>query len=115
MDERCAHDDGVASWRLIDHVAPPQNRQSRGLGVAPPAAQEVARSLNDLRVRRSKTHNHRYPASAWWSRREAESRCLCHQIGQGVGLHLPHDTAPVRLHGDLANAKVVPDLLIQKA
>jgi hypothetical protein len=53
--------------------------------------------------------------SAWWSRREAESRCHCHQVGQGVGRHLPHYTAPVRLHGDLANAKVVPDLLIQKA
>ena len=60
-------------------------------------------------------HNHRHPVSAWWSRREAESRCHCHQIGQGVGLHLPHYAAPVRLHGDLTNAKVVPDLLIQTA
>ena len=34
------------------------------------------------------------------------------KIGKGTGFHLPHDTAPVCLHGDLADAEFEGDLLV---
>jgi hypothetical protein len=47
--------------------------------------------------------------------RDAEPCSHVHQLGQGRGLHLAHHLAPVRLHGDLADAELGTDLLVQKA
>ena len=47
--------------------------------------------------------------------RQAESRGHPHQVGQGLGLHLPHHLASVGLHGDFADAELGADLLVQPA
>src|SRR5882762_6169437 len=57
----------------------------------------------------------RFGILSWRCGRGAESRGHCHQVGEGIGFHLPHDTASVRLYRDLANAQVAPNLFVQKA
>src|ERR1700733_10506 len=49
------------------------------------------------------------------SSRKAELRGHLNQIGDGIGLHLFHDLASVRLHGNLADAQFAADLLVWPA
>src|SRR5580704_6180592 len=46
---------------------------------------------------------------------EAESRGHSHQVSQRAGLHFSHHLPTVSLHGDLADAELATDLLIQQA
>ena len=45
--------------------------------------------------------------------RDAELRRHSHEVGKGVGLHLLHYFATVRLHCDLADAELSTNLFIQ--
>src|SRR3954471_18293649 len=49
-----------------------------------------------------------------WSSWHTESRGHADQRGQRVRLHLAHDLASMRLHGDLADAEFSRNLLIQQ-
>src|SRR5262245_7193972 len=48
-------------------------------------------------------------------RRHTEACSLCHEIGEGIGHHFSHHPTTVRLHGDLADAKLKTDLFVQHA
>ena len=45
---------------------------------------------------------------------QPEARGHRHQVRKRVGLHLAHDLASVRLHGDLADAEFATDLFVQQ-
>ena len=47
-------------------------------------------------------------------RPQAEARGHRHQVGKRVGLHLAHHLTSVRLDGDLADAELAADLLVQQ-
>jgi hypothetical protein len=51
-------------------------------------------------------------ASAFTGSRKAQARRYVHKLGQRSRLHLSHHPPSVRLHGDLADAKI-PHLLVQ--
>jgi hypothetical protein len=64
-----AHGDGLASWRVIDHVAPGQNRQSRGLGVARHRRFKRLHPEEPIRLASRRGLTHRRPTACWcmWS------------------------------------------------
>jgi hypothetical protein len=51
--------------------------------------------------------------SSFWHSRELEPRGHLHQLSKGVGLHLLHHFAAMRLHCDLAYAELPANLFIQ--
>ena len=99
----------AAWWRRSDE------RTYRTLGAKRVTASVFAETGSRAEVAVSSCSHARFGILGWRCGREAESRSHCHQVGERVSFHLPHDTASVCLHRDLANAKVAPDLLVQKA
>src|SRR5262245_23235613 len=56
---------------------------------------------------------HRVSCSSPYAARRSEPRGHVDQMSQGTSLHFSHHLAPVRFHGDLADAELAGNLLVQ--